>query len=128
MRFKRWLDAKRVDDNVEGGLWRINNTLYDLTDFISSHPGGPDWLRMTKGHDITETFMIHHLDMEKVQPFLTKYRVRETTRPRNVKLTFKEDGFYMTLRRRLVAKMPEIQAKTAVYSKVCFDVLFKSTS
>lgn len=113
------MDAKRVDDNVEDGLWRIHDTLYDLTDFISSHPGGPDWLRMTKGHDITEAFITHHLAMEKVEPLLAKYRVRETARPRNVKLTFNEDGFYMTLRRRVMAKLPEIRSKTKVYSKVC---------
>ena len=73
---------------------------------------------MTKGHDITETFITHHFAMEKLQPLLDKYRVRETARPRNVKLTFEEDGFYMTLRRRVIAKLPEIRAKTKVYSKV----------
>lgn len=116
---QRWLDAKRDDDNVEDGLWRINNALYDLTDFISTHPGGPDWLKHTKGHDITEAFITHHLTMEKTQPLLEKYRVRETARPRNVKLTFHEDGFYMTLRRRVMAELPEIRAKTKIYSKVC---------
>lgn len=117
--FQRWLDAKRDDDNVEDGLWRIHNTLYDLTDFISSHPGGPDWLRMTKGHDITEAFITHHLAKDKTQPLLAKYRVRETTRPRNVKLTFNEDGFYMTLRKRVMAELPEIRVKTKIYSEVC---------
>lgn len=113
------MNSKRDDDNVENGLWRIHNTLYDLTDFINKHPGGPDWLRMTKGHDITEAFLSHHLNTEKLKPFLAKYRVKETTRPRNVKLTFEENGFYMTIRRRVAAKLPEIKKKTKVYSKVC---------
>ncbi|XP_055306129.1 cytochrome b5-related protein-like [Sitodiplosis mosellana] len=53
-----WLSAKRRDDNVEDGLWRIHNTLYDLTDFIDKHPGGPMWLEMTKGHSgVTRTFV-----------------------------------------------------------------------
>lgn len=115
----RWLDAKRKDDNVEDGLWRIKNTLYDLKDFVDKHPGGSDWIRMTEGQDITEAFLTHHLNMDKVEPLLKKYRVRETTRPRNVKLTFDEDGFYMTLRRKVVAKLPEIKQRTKIFSKVC---------
>lgn len=85
---------------------------------MNKHPGGSDWIRMTEGHDITEAFLTHHLVMDKVEPFLKKYRVRETTRPRNVKLTFDEDGFYMTLRRKVIAKLPEIQKETKVFSKV----------
>lgn len=54
-----------------------------------------------------------------MEPYLKKYRVRETTRPRNVKLTFDENGFYMTLRRKVAQKLPEIKKRTKVYSKVC---------
>lgn len=118
LKLQRWLESKRIDDNVEDGLWRINNTLYDLSDFIEKHPGGPDWLRMTKGHDITEAFIVHHIDMSKLEPLLKKYRVKDTTQPRNVKLTFDEDGFYMTLRRKVIAILPEIKRTTQVNSKV----------
>ncbi|XP_055301663.1 cytochrome b5-related protein-like [Sitodiplosis mosellana] len=124
---KVWLDSKRDDDNVEDGLWRIHNTLYDLSDFINKHPGGPDWLKMTKGHDITEAFLSHHLETEKLQPILNKYQVKETTRPRNVKLTFDENGFYMTIRRKVAAKLPEIKQRTKVYSKFYIDGLFALT-
>lgn len=124
----RWLSAKCDDDNVEDGLWRIHDTLYDLTDFINKHPGGADWLKMTKGHDITEAYSIHHIAIEKTEPYLRKYRVRETTRPRNVKLTFNENGFYMTLKRKLVAKLPEIKNRTKVYSKVDFLMVFLDKS
>ena len=34
-----WLEGKRIDDNV-GDYWRIHDKLYDLTEFISKHPGG----------------------------------------------------------------------------------------
>lgn len=112
------MESKRQDDNIEDGLWRIHNTLYDLTDFIENHPGGPEWLRMTKSQDITEAFLCHHLVDKRVEPFLKKYRVRETTRPRNSKLTFDEDGFYMTLRRKVAEKLPEIKKQTKVYSNV----------
>lgn len=75
-------------------------------------------MEMTKGHDITEAFVTHHMRMEKVEPLLKKYRVRETKQPRNVKLTFDENGFYMTLKRKVVAKLPEIEKNTKVWSKV----------
>lgn len=116
--FSSWLDAKRDDDNVENGLWRIKNTLYNLDGFIEMHPGGADWIRMTKGHDITEAFIVHHIAMEKVEPLLAKYRVKDTIKPRNSKLTFHDDGFYMTLRRKVIAKLPEIKRETKVYSNV----------
>lgn len=113
-----WLEAKRIDDNVDHGLWRIQNHVYDLREFAYKHPGGETWIEMTKGHDITELFLTHHLDSEKMEPLLKKYRVAETTKPRNCKLTFEENGFYMTLRRRVVAALPEIKKRTKVYSKV----------
>lgn len=120
------MESKRQDDNIEDGLWRIHNTLYDLTDFIENHPGGPDWLRLTKGQDITEAFLCHHLVDKRVEPLLKKYRVRETTRPRNSKLTFNEDGFYMTLRRKVAEKLPEIKKQTKVYSNVRkFQIYFE---
>lgn len=75
-------------------------------------------MRMTKGHDITEMFYSHHLTTERLEPFLAKYRVKETTRPRNVKLTFDENGFYMTLRRKVASKLPQIKKTTKIYSEV----------
>lgn len=42
-----WLNGKRLDDNAEG-LWRIHDKLYNLSNFINKHPGGKDWLEMTK--------------------------------------------------------------------------------
>lgn len=45
-----WLDDKKVDDGAEG-LWRIHDELYDFSDFIKQHPGGGDWLVLTKVDD-----------------------------------------------------------------------------
>lgn len=45
--FPSWLKSKRQQDDAEK-LWRIHNSLYDLTDFIQYHPGGSDWLSLTK--------------------------------------------------------------------------------
>ena len=120
-----WLEAKRDDDNCEG-LWRIHNHLYDLTDFIDKHPGGSDWLEFTKGTDITEAFEAHHIFQDKLTKLLDKYRVREITTPRNVKLTFREDGFYYTLRKRVVKKLPQL-AKSTPQLKSKVRVLLNSS-
>lgn len=44
---QNWLDGKRADDGAEG-LWRIHDCLYDFRDFINVHPGGKDWLKLTR--------------------------------------------------------------------------------
>lgn len=43
----KWMEGKIKDDYAEG-LWRIHNKLYNLNDFISNHPGGRNWLEVTK--------------------------------------------------------------------------------
>lgn len=43
----QWLTGKAIDDGAEG-LWRIHDKLYDLTSFIKNHPGGEEWLELTK--------------------------------------------------------------------------------
>lgn len=42
-----WLRGKQADDGAEG-LWRLYDGLYDFTGFIKAHPGGSDWLELTK--------------------------------------------------------------------------------
>lgn len=42
-----WLKGKQVDDGAEG-LWRIHDDLYDLSQWVNNHPGGADWLNLTK--------------------------------------------------------------------------------
>lgn len=54
-----FLVGRRKDDGAEG-LWRINDNLYDLASFIYNHPGGSEWLNLTKGTDITEAFEVFY--------------------------------------------------------------------
>ena len=42
-----FLEDKRRDDGAEG-LWRVHDDLYDLSSFLHKHPGGSEWLRLTK--------------------------------------------------------------------------------
>jgi hypothetical protein len=54
-----WLDGRRLDDGAEG-LWRIHDTLYDFTKFISNHPGGEEWLELTKVKKTKHTHVMFH--------------------------------------------------------------------
>ena len=42
-----WLQCRIADDGAEG-LWRIHDKLYDFSKFVENHPGGKEWLTMTK--------------------------------------------------------------------------------
>ena len=57
-----------------------------------------------QGTDITEAFESHHI-RDVAAKFLPKYFVRDASKPRNYKLTFKDDGFYKTLQRRAAVKL-----------------------
>lgn len=57
---------------------------------------------MTRGTDITEAFETSHVvNVRNVERILEKYFVSETNIPRISPYTFKEDGFYKTLKRRI---------------------------
>ena len=54
----QWLRSKRAADGIPRNLWRIHDSLYDLSDFVGRHPGGRLWIEATEGTDITEAFEV----------------------------------------------------------------------
>jgi len=85
-----------IYDRVPSNLWYVNGAYYDLTNFIDTHPGGSDFLKMTKGQDITELFYTHHINLEKCQTSLKKYFYSKAEKQSQI-FTFQEDGFFRTL-------------------------------
>uniref|UniRef100_A0A6B2L6R9 Cytochrome b5 heme-binding domain-containing protein n=1 Tax=Arcella intermedia TaxID=1963864 RepID=A0A6B2L6R9_9EUKA len=73
--------------------------------FMKFHPGGEDWLLATQGTDCTESFQTHHLDFNYVQEVLKKYEVAGLADNEPSRLSFKEDDFYCTLRKRVFEKV-----------------------
>ncbi|XP_041970441.1 cytochrome b5-related protein-like [Aricia agestis] len=102
----RWLKGKALDDGAEG-LWRVHDKLYDFTTFMKKHPGGEEWLELTKGTDITEAFEAHHIN-PTTEKMLNKFYIRDAKTPRNSPFTFKEDGFYRTLKRAVFEELKNI--------------------
>lgn len=54
-----YLEGRRYIDGAEN-LWRIKDRLYDFDKFIAVHPGGAEWISLTKGTDITELFEVSY--------------------------------------------------------------------
>ncbi|EFA08577.1 cytochrome b5-related protein [Tribolium castaneum] len=117
----QWLKGKRADDGAEG-LWRVHDNLYDLSDFVNLHPGGAEWLQLTKGTDITEAFETHHLTTT-AEKLVEKYFIRKAKTPRNSPFTFKEGDFYKTLKRNIVEKLKYVPNEPAQRSKRITDFL-----
>ncbi|CAG9795227.1 unnamed protein product [Diatraea saccharalis] len=118
----QWLTGKALDDGAEG-LWRIHNSIYDFTTFVDNHPGGAEWLELTKGTDITEAFEAHHLN-PVVEKMLDKYFVKNTNTPRNSPYTFNEDGFYRTLKRAVREELKKVPKNIPNHTDRIIDGLF----
>lgn len=100
-----WIEGKRLDDGY-GIYWRFRDGLYDLNDWMERHPGGSDWIRMTRGTDITEVFLSSHVN-PSIEKLLAKFRIGDITTPRNSPYTLDEDGFYLTLKRNVYNQLKE---------------------
>ena len=117
-----WLKEKAERDSNLGGnenpdLWMVHGKWYDLSEFVEKHPGGPDWLRMTKGQDITEAFEVHHLNILKAEKVLKRYYVKDADSKYVGRYFWDDNNFYRTLKRRTaevleVGDQPGLPAKT----------------
>lgn len=54
---------------------------------------------------------------------LDKYYVRDAVEPRNYHFTFKDDGFYRTLKRRVAKKLETVNVEGVWKSKLCLDMV-----
>jgi cytochrome b involved in lipid metabolism len=115
---EEWRMGKKVDDSADG-LWRVHDKLYDLINFIPRHPGGQDWIQLTQGMDITELFETHHLT-SKPEILLHNFYVCEAKARRNCRITFIDDGFYKTLRKKIADQMINVYRDGVERSKVSF--------
>lgn len=81
------LSAADADAAKDAALrWVVEGELYDLTDFLATHPGGPDVLLWSQGRDITIPVMTFHKDPAKtVLPTLAKYKVARAAGDDDVK-------------------------------------------
>ena len=76
--------------------------MYDLSEYVDRHPGGKHWLTLTKGQDITEHFITHHLNEGKARAVLEKYYVGDAVNPQEPRFTFEEKGLFRKTKKRLL--------------------------
>ncbi|XP_043684041.1 cytochrome b5-related protein [Vespula pensylvanica] len=121
-----FLKGRTQQDGAEG-LWRIRNGLYDLRTFAKSHPGGAEWITLTKGTDITEAFEAHHLT-EKAERILPKFYIRDATTLRSIPLTFEPNGFYRTFKKRALEALKDVDFhRPSKVSNFIADSFFAAT-
>lgn len=102
-----WIEEKAQHDSRLGGagcfgdLWMVHGKWYDLTSYIDKHPGGPSWLKLTKGQDVTEAFEVHHLNIPKVQSVLSTMYVKDAADDYVGRYAWDDNGFYRTLKGRV---------------------------
>uniref|UniRef100_A0A1B6H6A9 Cytochrome b5 heme-binding domain-containing protein n=2 Tax=Homalodisca liturata TaxID=320908 RepID=A0A1B6H6A9_9HEMI len=116
-----WLEGRREVDGAEG-LWRVHDGLYELSSWVHSHPGGSQWLEITKGTDITEAFEAHHIG-PLASKMLENFYVRPAKTPRNSAFTFHPDGFYRTLKSRVYEKLKGVRPGPSEHSKRLLETL-----
>ncbi|CAI6365826.1 unnamed protein product [Macrosiphum euphorbiae] len=122
-----WIEARQKEDGADG-LWRVYDGLYDLKQWIHKHPGGPQWLEITKGTDITELFETYHLNQKAAKEVMGKFYVCRAKTPRNSPFTFKPDGFYSVLKSRVKKKLSEINRReVSIKSILVIDTWFFAT-
>lgn len=102
-----WLEDRAARDGAEGGcpsdLWLIDGVLYDMSSFVDSHPGGRQWLQMTRGSDCTDAFETHHLNMKRARSVLQRFAVGRPAKEPSGKTAayiWRDDGFYRSTRHR----------------------------
>lgn len=76
--------------------------------------------------DITEAFEAHHIS-DKAEKMLPKFFVRKVNTSRRSLLTFSEDGFYKTLKRKVSAKLQTVPKQESVKTKFILDTLLTVT-
>jgi fatty acid desaturase len=65
-------------------VWLYDGDAYDLTEFISQHPGGQFFIGRTKNRDITTIVNIFHPNPEKVKRRIQKYALDREGRPEDI--------------------------------------------
>jgi hypothetical protein len=79
-------------------------------------------LFLLQGSDITEAFEAHHIT--KIPEHLLKhFYVWAASEPRNSPNTFKDDGFYPTLKHKAQPILQKLPSGPSVESKLCSDLL-----
>jgi fatty acid desaturase len=78
IRIKKYSKAEVLKHNKKDDCWIIiDNSVFDITDFLSKHPGGSDILMSRAGEDATTYFITKHGLDNNIKERLNKFKVGE---------------------------------------------------
>ncbi|WP_433195981.1 cytochrome b5 domain-containing protein [Nocardia sp. CA-107356] len=82
-------DFRRPPGPPPGGpqisnVWVYNGKAYDLSDWISKHPGGEFFIGRTKNRDITSIIGSYHRDPERIGRMLERYALGRDALPEDI--------------------------------------------
>eukprot|EP00161_Ancyromonas_sigmoides_P009243 TRINITY_DN2292_c0_g1_i1.p1 TRINITY_DN2292_c0_g1~~TRINITY_DN2292_c0_g1_i1.p1 ORF type:complete len:513 (+),score=203.63 TRINITY_DN2292_c0_g1_i1:222-1760(+) len=98
--------AELAKHNTASSPWlAINGKVYDVSEWLTAHPGGKEHLLLMAGRDATEVFESYHPFGQRAAAVLPKLLVAPLDDSARVLPTYPEDksGFYKTLRERVGA-------------------------
>ncbi|MFD6102982.1 cytochrome b5 domain-containing protein, partial [Nocardia salmonicida] len=65
-------------------VWVYNGRAYDLSEWISKHPGGEFFIGRTKNRDITSIIGSYHRDPEKIGRMIERYSLGRDATPEDI--------------------------------------------
>ncbi|GEM34246.1 fatty acid desaturase [Nocardia neocaledoniensis] len=65
-------------------VWVYNGRAYDLSEWISKHPGGEFFIGRTKNRDITSIIGSYHRDPEKIARMIERYSLDRAATPEDI--------------------------------------------
>ncbi len=68
-----------ANDSTESCWTVVEGTVYDVTDWIDQHPGGPDRIEQLCGTDGTDMFTGQHSGQSQPEGQLTEFEIGELT-------------------------------------------------
>ena len=105
-------------------LWNLYGNRYDLTNFLDKHPGGRRILELSRSNrDLTPLFESYHSmsNIENIKKMLNKYYVDD--KGAEVTYKFEENGFYHTLKKRILAYFANDKTKIKIDTFWIFKTL-----
>lgn len=72
------------DDMQLPDVWVYKGKAYDLSDWISKHPGGEFFIGRTKNRDITSIIGSYHKNPEKIAKMIERYALDRTALPEDI--------------------------------------------
>lgn len=95
---KRFSRQEILEHNKPGDCWIIiDNSIYDITSFITKHPGGSEILESRVGEDATSYFVTKHRNNKRAIEQLSYFKIGEVIESEKILCNDNEEPFLSEL-------------------------------